>query len=162
MSIIYIKTKLGADLPDLVPGNARDAGVDVRAAKTVWLWPFRRKLIPLGFVYRFLPREPVFRDGAEWIRAMDVEYKGSGPEKVKFQAIKFDEGYQHEIEDPEGVSLVAVNTSIFPMRIRRGMKIAQLVVIEVQRPDWRLSTAEELRKIPRPDNRGSGRVGSTG
>lgn len=162
MTILYVKTKLGADLPDLAPAYAYDGGVDVYAAESKWLWPYRRTKLCLGFVYRFADEPPIIRDGIEYVPTLEVVKKGSGPEEVEPLAIIFDKGYQHKLIDRRGVELILVNRSPLPVFIRRGRKIAQLVEREVRRCDFRQSTFEELAKIPPPDKRGAGRLGSSG
>lgn len=162
MAIIYVKTKLGTDLPDLGPAYTYDGGFDVRAAARVIAWPYRRTLVSLGFVYRFVDEDPIVRNGIEYIQTLEVVKKGSGEEWLEPLAIIFDKGYHHDLNDPKGCSLVVVNRSPIPRIIRRGRKIAQLVEREVRRVDIRLSTVEELQKIRRPDDRGAARLGSSG
>jgi len=162
MAILYAKTKLGMDLPDLAAANACDAGFDVRAAARVLLWPYSRTEIPLGFVYRFADETPIIRDGVEYVQTLEVVKKGSGEPWLEPLAIIFDKGYHHALNDPRGIRLIVVNRSPWPHIIRRGRKVAQLVEREVRKVVVRPATLEELEKIPRPDTRGGARLGSAG
>lgn len=160
MTILYIKTKLGRDLPSLKTAYALDGGIDVYAAKTVIAWPFSKVEVPTGIAFRFVPEPPIVRDGIRYIRTVEVVKKGSG--RFFEWAVIFDEGWQLALDDPRGARLILFNPFPWFRFIRRGQKVVQLVEREVRAPDWQESTLEELQKIPQPDGRGPRRKGSSG
>src|SRR3989344_3719037 len=165
MTILYVKTALGEGLPALAPGQPFGAGFDVYAAVNIEAPPASLDHpfveIPLGFVYRFVEESPIIRNGIEYVPPLEVVKKRSGDWLLDFQAIIFDYGYQHALDDPRGIRLRAVNRSSSIQRIERGRKVTQLVETERRKVDVRKTTLEELAKIRPPDGRGVGHFGST-
>ena len=160
MNIPILITRDGEGLPLPHRANALDGGIDVYAAETLLLWPWQRTKVPLGFIPRF-DGTVVERDGTKFVKTVEVVNKGSGPLGVIFQAVVFDAGYMHPLNDPKGIQLIAYNVFPWPRLIRRGRKIAQLVVREVTLDDLEVSSFEDLAHIPQPDGRGPGRLGSS-
>jgi len=137
-------TRLDAGLP--VPSYAHDgdAGLDLYAAVDVTLAPFERALVPTGIAAAIpeghagfvLPRSGLAaRSGLSLVNApglIDSHYRGE-------------------------IKVIAVNLDAStPIEIRRGDRIAQLVIQPVARADVR-----EVDTLD-PTVRGEGGFGSTG
>ena len=145
MGALAIPVKqLDPGLPAPAYAYAGDAGVDLRATCDDVLQPFERKLvpcgvalaIPAGYAGLVLPRSGLaIKHGISLVNApglIDSNYRG------EIQAI-----------------LVNLDPTT-PFEIKRGDRIAQLVIMAV--PDIRLEAAEVL-----PDTvRGAGGFGSSG
>ncbi len=159
--ILFRVNQLGAGLPLPARANALDAGFDVYAAADVTFPPDTVQDVPLGFTYRLT--EPVFvRNGMKYGRGLIVVNKGSGLSWLKAQAIYFDGGYQPPLDAPTGIQLIMVNHSPFEQVLKRGRKVAQLVMSEYPIPELVSATIEEMAAIPPADTRGAGRRGSSG
>lgn len=135
----------GRDLPVPRAGSDGSSGVDLRAAvdAELELAPGGRALVPTGLAVEIPPGwegQVRPRSGLALRHGVTV---ANAPGTV-------DSDYRGEV----GVVLVNLGSEPFP--IRRGDRIAQLVVCPVARVDWR--EAEELS----PTERGGGGFGSTG
>ena len=161
MDIPIIITKYGKGLPLPARAHALDAGRDVHAAKSLWAPAFSTFQVPLGFNYRVYD-SLVERDGSRFVKTLEVVTKGSGMWGIIPRAVIFDWGFQHPLGDPWGIKLVLDNMAPWPRHIRRGRKVAQIVVREVCLDDFVVANASVLAAIPPPDGRLGGRVGSTG
>lgn len=134
-----------ADLP--LPGyeSAGAAGMDLRAAigAPLILEPWRRAMVPTGIAIALPPgHEAQVRPRSGLAASHGVTVLNS-PGTV-------DADYRGEI------SVILVNLSAEPFEIRRGDRIAQLVVAPVSRCAWR--EVEALEETAR----GGGGFGSTG
>ena len=135
--------RLDASVP--LPAYARegDAGLDLAAAHDVVLEPHGRALvatglavaIPAGFAGLVLPRSGL-------ARAQGVTVLNS-PGLV-------DSGYRGELK------VLLVNHGAQPVTLRRGERVAQLVIQRVERAEL-----VEVSELP-PSERGAGGFGSTG
>lgn len=134
--------------PELLPGYAKsgDAGADLRAAEDVVLWPGNRKLIKTG-VSLGLPEGLVAlvhpRSGLALKHGITVL---NTPGTV-------DSGYRGEI------AVILYNAGNEKFEVKRGDRIAQLVIQEYVRADFEVvESVEELGE----SDRGEGGFGSTG
>ena len=134
---------LDPDLP--IPGHAHtgDAGVDLYAREAVELGPGQRRVmptgvavaIPQGFAGLVVPRSGLAaRFGVGIVNSPGV----------------VDSGFRGEI------SVILINLGSEPVVIRRGDRIAQLVVVPVE--DLEFEVVERLGE----SDRGVGGLGSTG
>jgi dUTP pyrophosphatase len=135
----------GAGLPLPAPATADSAGVDLRAAidGELWIAPGARRLVPTGFRWalpagfegQVRPRSGLaLRDGVTLANSpgtLDADYRGE-------------------------LLVILVNLSNRPFRVRRGDRIAQLVIAPVA--PVALAEVVELA----PTGRGAGGFGSTG
>ena len=145
IEVSITRTPGNADLPLPEPATAGSAGVDLRACVTepVVLPPGRRALIPTGFRIalppgfegQVRPRSGLaLREGLTMLNTpgtIDSDYRGE-------------------------IAVIAVNLGQEPVIIRRGDRIAQLVVAPVSRV--RFVPAEDLA----PSARAGGGFGHTG
>ena len=141
--ISLLVRRLDASVP--LPAYARegDAGLDLAAAHDVVLEPHGRALvatglavaIPAGFAGLVLPRSGL-------ARAQGVTVLNS-PGLV-------DSGYRGELK------VLLVNHGAQPVTLRRGERVAQLVIQRVERAEL-----VEVSELP-PSERGAGGFGSTG
>lgn len=136
-------TRLDPDLP--LPGYARpgDAGIDLYARTDADIAPGDRALVPngiaialpVGFVALSVPRSGFsLRQGGTLLNSPGV----------------IDAGYRGE------VGSIVYNSSHETLRIRRGDRIAQLLVLRL--PQVRITEVEALPGT----QRGAGGFGSTG
>ncbi|MCE1229719.1 MAG: dUTP diphosphatase [Firmicutes bacterium] len=139
---------LGLPLPELATPHA--AGMDLRAAigeGEVWsLAPGERRLVPtglvmalpMGFEGQVRPRSGLaLRSGVTVLNApgtIDADYRGE-------------------------VAVVLINHGREPFEVRRGDRIAQLIVAPVGSWDWQVET--NLAALGQTE-RGEGGYGSTG
>jgi dUTP pyrophosphatase len=143
--VLFSRVPEGRDLPAPVRATERSAGFDLRARVdgTLELAPGDRALVPSGIVVA-LPRgfegQVRPRSGLAWKRGLTVL---NGPGTV-------DSDYRGEVR------VLLVNLGREAVRIRRGDRIAQLVVQRL--PEVRMREAETL---PETD-RGGGGFGHTG
>jgi dUTP pyrophosphatase len=142
-SVRVLVQRLDPELP--LPGYARDgdAGLDLCAAEDVTLEPGARALVrtgvavalPPGFAGFVLPRSGLaIRHGVTLLNAPGL----------------IDSGYRGEIK------LVLVNHDRVAVALRRGERVAQLVIQPVTRAEL-----TEVDELP-PSTRGTGGFGSTG
>ncbi|WP_172623346.1 dUTP diphosphatase [Arabiibacter massiliensis] len=136
--------RLDPDLPAPAYAYAGDAGVDLRSTCDVLLQPFERKLVPCGIALAIprgyagfvLPRSGLaIKHGVSLVNApglIDSDYRGE-------------------------VGVVLVNLDAHePFAVKRGDRIAQLVVLQV--PAVEFDPSEELPET----ERGAGGFGSSG
>jgi dUTP pyrophosphatase len=135
---------LDPDLPLPDYARAGDAGVDLMAAESITLMPGQRAAVPTG-VSVAIPE-----GYAGFVHARSGRALKEGLALVNAPGL-IDSGYRGEIK----VIVVNLDPSS-PIDIRRGDKIAQLVVQQVERVE--LEVVEEL---PESD-RGPGGFGSSG
>ena len=135
----------GADLPLPAPASAGAAGVDLRAAlaEDMVLAPGERRLVPTGFALELppgwegqvRPRSGLaLRHGLSLLNApgtIDSDYRGE-------------------------VGVILANLGGEPVTIRRGDRIAQLVLAPVAEVRWR-----EVETLA-PSGRQTGGFGSSG
>jgi dUTP pyrophosphatase len=136
--------RIDRDLPVPAYARAGDAGLDLFAAEDVTLPPGHRAqvrtglavAIPEGYAGFVIPRSGrAARDGLSIVNApglIDSGYRG----EIKINAINHD--------------------SSAPVEIKRGDRIAQLVIVKVEHAE--LQVVDELP----PSERGEGGHGSTG
>lgn len=137
-------TRLDTELP--VPGYARDgdAGVDLVTTEDVLLAPGRRTLVGTGVAIALPDGYAGFVHPRSGLAARAGLSIVNAPGTV-------DSGYRGEIK----VCLINQDP-VEPIRLRRGDRIAQLVVQRVERVRFR-----EVDALPESD-RGAGGYGSTG
>lgn len=135
--------RLDPDLPPPAYAREGDAGLDLRAAREVTLEPGGRALvgtgmavaIPPGYAGLVLPRSGLaLHHGVTVLNAPGL----------------IDAGYRGEVK------VLLVNHSAQPVTFERGERVAQLVVMRVERADL-----VEVAELP-PSERGAGGFGSTG
>jgi dUTP diphosphatase len=121
-----------------------DAGLDLPAAQDVTLKPGERALVGTGIALAIPPGYAGFvlpRSGRAVKQGLGVV---NGPGLV-------DSGYRGEVK------VAAINLDSYePIHLRRGEKIAQLVIQRVEQAEL-----EEVSELP-PSGRGEGGFGSTG
>jgi len=135
---------LDKDLP--LPGYARpgDAGIDLLSSIDVTLAPGERRAIPTGIAIAI----PEGHAGFVQARSGRALHEGLG---VANAPGLIDSGYRGEIK------VVAVNLDVRgAIQVRRGEKIAQLVIQRVEH-----AAIEPVEELP-PSERGEGGFGSTG
>ena len=136
--------RLDAGLPLPAVAHPGDAGVDLCTAVDVEIAPGERVLVPTGVAIALPDGYAGFvhpRSGLATRHGLTVV---NAPGTV-------DAGYSGEIK----VGLVNLDTSS-PVSLKRGDRIAQLVVQQVARPRF-----HEVERLPR-SARGDGGFGSTG
>lgn len=136
-------TRLDKELPTPRRSHPGDAGLDLYARVDVTLEPGERALVPTGIVIAIpdghagfvVPRSGLaFRDGIGVV---------NGPGLV-------DAGYRGELK------VILINHGQDRVRLTRGDRIAQIVVVPVSMADF-----VEVESLP-DSQRGSGGFGSTG
>ena len=145
MKVRLRRLEHAADLPLPSPASAGSSGSDLRAAITepLTLAPEGRALVPTGFQLevptgfeaQVRPRSGLaLRHGVTVLNSpgtIDSDYRGE-------------------------VGVVLVNLGREPFTLRRGERVAQLVLQRVERAEW-----EEVDKLGASD-RGEGGFGSSG
>ena len=135
--------RLDADLPLPARAHPGDAGLDLRARVDAVVPAGGRALVPNGFALALpagyvalaVPRSGLaLREGATLLNSPGV----------------IDAGYRGE------VSTIVHNTSDRPLHIRRGDRIAQLLVLRI--PELEITEVESLPGT----HRGTGGFGSSG
>lgn len=122
--------------------HATDAGADVYARETTWIWPHETVCIPLGFgteipegyVGFILPRSSMAKNG------------------VVAQMVPVDSGYRGELH------AIITNYGDNKYKIEPGDRIAQLVVMPCQ--TWSFNGIDPAEASE--SDRGAGAFGSTG
>jgi dUTP pyrophosphatase len=135
----------GRDLPPPAPASAGSAGCDLRAAVTAELVlpPAGRAAVPTGLVVEIPPGwEGQVRPRSGLALRHGVTL-ANAPGTI-------DSDYRGELQ------VLLVNLGDAPFTIRRGDRIAQLVLARVEPAEW--EEAEELGET----GRGEGGFGSTG
>ncbi|MEX0753267.1 MAG: dUTP diphosphatase [Xanthobacteraceae bacterium] len=145
VDVRIIRLPHGADLPLPDYQSAQASGLDLLAAVAddVTIHPGQREIVPTGIAVELpfgteaqvRPRSGLAaRHGVTVLNTpgtVDADYRGE-------------------------IQVILINLGREPFTVRRGMRIAQLVIAPVLRP--RLSEGQVLRKTAR----GSGGFGSTG
>ena len=142
---ITVKFKMLPDCRDLAPrkAHADDAAYDLRSRQELTISPKTTVLVPTGL---FLEIPPGYeaqirsRSGLALKNALSLP---NAPGTI-------DAGYRGE------VGVIMYNRGEVPFRIRRGDRIAQMVIAKL--PDIELVEVDELEG----SSRGSGGFGSTG
>jgi dUTP pyrophosphatase len=136
--------RLDLDLPMPAYATRGDAGLDLLAAQGATLKPGERAAIPTGIAVG------IPEGYAGFVHARSGRALREGLALVNAPGL-IDSGYRGEIK------VLVVNLDSFSaIEIRRGEKIAQLVVQAVEQV-----TLEEVEGLP-PSERGPGGFGSTG
>ncbi len=143
-SVDVLIQRLDPDLPLLSYAHPGDAGADLFAAKDVELAPGQRAVVPTGLAIALPPGYAAFVHPRSGLAAHHGVTLVNAPGTV-------DAGYRGEIK----VTLLNTDTSQ-TVRLRRGDRIAQLVIQRVER-----ALFHEVRKLP-GSARGDGGFGSTG
>ena len=123
-----------------------DAGLDLRAAETITLQPHERAVVGTGLAVAV----PEGHGGLVLPRSGLASQHGV---TVANAPGLIDSGYRGELK----VALVNLDEAM-PFTVERGMRIAQLLVIEV--PRMKVEVCESLPKAA--DERGEGGFGSSG
>jgi dUTP pyrophosphatase len=135
--------RLDPGMPMLGHARPGDAGVDLRATQAITLAPGERGLIPTGIAVAI----PDGYAGFVQPRSGMAINKGLG---LLNSPGLIDSGYRGEIK------VIAINMDSASLKIARGDRIAQLVILPVPPV-----TYEEVDRLPESD-RGEGGFGSTG
>lgn len=135
--------RLDPEMPMLRPAKPGDAGVDLRATEPVTLQPGERGLIPTGLALAI----PEGYAGFVQPRSGMAINKGLG---LLNSPGLIDSGYRGELK------VIAINLHSSELKIERGDRIAQLVILPVPPVAY-----EEVEVLP-DSERGSGGFGSTG
>ncbi|OLT23662.1 deoxyuridine 5'-triphosphate nucleotidohydrolase [Ornithinimicrobium sp. CNJ-824] len=136
--------RLDTELPVPSAARADDAGVDLHAREGLTLAPGERALVPTGVALALPPGHAGFVHPRSGLAARHGITVVNAPGTV-------DAGYRGEIL----VNLLNTDPQV-PFTVRRGDRIAQLVVQEVVRPVF-----EVVDELPASE-RGEGGHGSTG
>ena len=134
---------LDPDLPLPERAHPGDGGADLRSAESLKLAPGQRAVVPTGVAVAIPEGHAglvVPRSGLAARHGIGVV---NGPGLV-------DSGYRGELR------VLLVNHGDEPVAIERGERIAQLVVVPIETPEF-----EVVDELP-PSARGEGGLGSTG
>lgn len=136
--------RLDLDLPLPAYAHAGDAGIDLLAAEDVTLKPGERAAVPTGIAVA------ISEGYAGFVHARSGRALGEGLALVNAPGL-IDSGYRGEVK------VVCVNLDPSePVYLKRGEKIAQLVVQPVEKAEL-----HEVTELP-GSLRGTGGFGSTG
>jgi dUTP pyrophosphatase len=142
---LEVKVKrLDKELPLPQQAHSGDAGYDLRSRIDITLKPFQRALIPTGIIIGLPP------GWAGFVQPRSGLALKHGLSLVNTPGL-IDSSYRGEI----GVIMINLDPHN-EFTIKRGDKIAQLVIKEVAEVSW-----EEVEEID-PTSRGPGGFGSTG
>lgn len=145
MRKLEVKVKrLDKELPLPQQAHSGDAGYDLRSRIDITLKPFQRALIPTGIIIGLPP------GWAGFVQPRSGLALKHGLSLVNTPGL-IDSSYRGEI----GVIMINLDPHN-EFTIKRGDKIAQLVIKEVAEVSW-----EEVEEID-PTSRGPGGFGSTG
>jgi len=140
---LHVK-RLDADLPMPAYAHEGDAGLDLRSAVDVTLQPFERSLVPTGIAVA------IPEGYAGFVQPRSGLAIKAGLSLVNTPGL-IDSHYRGEIK------VIAINLDpAVPIEIRRGDKLAQLVIQAVERAI--LIEVDDLSETAR----GEGGFGSTG
>ena len=136
---MILKAKLDAGCHCPTREHTQDAGLDLRAAKSGWVFPKSRKVfdtgfhvsIPAGYVGMITSKSGLMKKGITSRGTIDSGYTGS------IRAVLFNHSWKF-------------------IRIRKGQKISQLVLMPIVCPE--LEWVDSLEET----ERGTGGFGSTG
>ena len=136
--------RLDSDLPLPSYAHPGDAGADLVTAEDVELAPGQRALVPTGMAIALPAGYAAFVHPRSGLAARHGVTVVNAPGTV-------DAGYRGEIK----VTLLNTDATV-PVRLRRGDRIAQLVIQRVERAAF-----HEVHRLP-GSARGDGGFGSTG
>jgi dUTP pyrophosphatase len=136
--------RLDAELPLPTYALPGDAGADIVAARDVTLAPGARAVVPTGIAIALPPGFAAFVHPRSGLAARAGLGLVNAPGTI-------DEGYRGEIK-----VIVINHDTAQPLTLRRGERIAQLVIQRVER-----ATFVEVADLPASE-RGTGGHGSTG
>ncbi len=143
-TIEVLITRLDGDLPLPAYAHDGDAGLDLLSAEDVSLKPGERALVPTGIALA------IPEGFAGYVQPRSGRAMKEGLGLVNTPGL-IDSGYRGEVR------VAAINLdSESAIDIRRGEKIAQLVILPVPRV-----TLKEVHELPESE-RGTGGFGSTG
>lgn len=131
-----------AYLPEYAHGAAEDAGMDLRAAEEATLEPGTPRLVPTGLAIE-LP--PGFEAQVRPRSGLALKHGITLPNSPA----TIDPGYRGEIQ------VILLNLGKETYRVRRGDRIAQLVIARYEPVEWEEGELEDSR-------RGAGGFGSSG
>lgn len=134
---------LDPDLPHPSYARTGDAGADLHSRHDVLLGPGERHVVPTGVSIALPEGWAGFVHPRSGLAAKHGITVVNAPGTI-------DAGYRGEIQ------VILLNTGTEPVQVRRGDRIAQLVVQQVARADFRA-----VDVLPASD-RGAGGLGSTG
>lgn len=137
-------TKLDADVPLPTYAQPGDAGADLVTTVDVTLAPSERQLVPTGISIALPPGYAAFVHPRSGLAARKGLSMVNAPGTI-------DAGYRGEIK----VNLINLDPAE-PIELKRGDRIAQLVIQPVSRGIF-----HEVERLPGSD-RGEGGFGSTG
>lgn len=143
-----VRPERDADLPLPAPATPGSAGVDLRAAleKELTLEPGERAAIPTGFALEIPPGYEGQIRGRSGLALRHGISLPNAPGTV-------DSDYRGEVH------VIVQNGGREPFTLRRGERVAQLVVAPVALPEWEeVPAGERLAATPR----GPGGFGHTG
>ncbi len=136
------RLRADAYLPEYAHGAAEDAGMDLRAVEEVTLEPGKPRLAPTGLAIELPPgfeAQVRPRSGLALNHAITLP---NSPATI-------DPGYRGEIR------VILLNLGQEAYRVRRGDRIAQLVIARYEPVEWEEGELEDSR-------RGAGGFGSSG
>jgi len=141
MKIKFKKLKPEAKLP-IYGHPGEDAGLDLFSLEDKEIKPGKRELFELGFALEFNNNY-----------AAIIKDKGGPPLKHGLHTMGgvFDSGYRGEY------NVLLVNLGQEPITIKKGQKIAQLVIYPIA-----IANIEEVNELDNNSSRGTGQHGSTG
>ncbi|HHC08005.1 MAG TPA: dUTP diphosphatase [Actinobacteria bacterium] len=135
--------RLDTSLPAPRPAHEDDAGLDLYAAEDANLEPGERAVVPTGIAVAIPPGH------AGWVTPRSGLAAERGVTVLNAPGL-IDPGYRGEVK------VILVNLGTETVRIRRGDRIAQLVVTPVAAVEW-----VHVADLDDSD-RGAGGFGSTG
>ncbi len=139
---VFVK-KLGEDVKDLVYAHEGDAGLDIYANESILLKPGERKLVGTGIKIAF---EKGYEAQVRPKSGLAVEQGIT----VLNTPGTIDSGYRGEVK------VILINLGNGPVKVEKGMKIAQMVFNKVEEAE--LEVVDVLDKTKRNE----GGFGSTG
>lgn len=132
--------KLDSTLPLPFKKHSTDAGFDIYAAKTTWVWPFQTKVIPSN--HSILIKDHLF--GAMFPRS-SIRKKGWLIEGI------IDEGFTGFFK------IIATNICLWPRRVKSGERMCQMIFLKYEDVNF-----VEVNYYLEKTERGDGSFGHTG
>ena len=128
-----IVVPINDDIPYLRKDDPQDAGYDVFAAKDMWIFPFCVRKVPVNAIVE-LPNQHYGR------------VTGRSGETLAGNIVlpgTIDPGYRGQFHAH------MFRIGLFPKKIRKGDKIAQLIVVPYVEVEWAVGTEGDLSKTQR-------------